>query len=176
MLSEEKAVKEFNNYHHIDPSVYYACFGISAESGKGDIIPCPETSSCLFVDGNGGIHEVDFEDIEKCKADLLGPYSAKLVDGINQSEARCRGLILFCFIYLNVNARDAYMLSFDRKGFDILGKVHSKTTKDEVDECQWKQFRFTFKEEARDAESFCCQLVQMEEEAIKKVSSYGGLG
>ena len=54
------------------------------------------------------------------------------------------------------------MLSLDRKGFDILGKVHSKMTKGEGDECQWKQFRFTFKEEARDAESFCRQLVQME--------------
>ena len=29
----------------------------------------------MFVDGNGGIHEVDFEDIEKCKADLLGKTS-----------------------------------------------------------------------------------------------------
>ena len=32
-----------DNYHLIDPSVNYACYGISAESGKGDIIPCPET-------------------------------------------------------------------------------------------------------------------------------------
>lgn len=29
----------------------------------------------MFVDGNGGTHEVDFEDIEKCKADLLGKTS-----------------------------------------------------------------------------------------------------
>ncbi|MBA0571307.1 hypothetical protein Golob_004887 [Gossypium lobatum] len=130
----------------------------------------------MFVDGNGGTHEVDFEDMEKCKASLLAPYSAKLIDGINQSEARRRGLILFCFIYLNVNARDAYMLSLDRKGFDVLGKVRSKVTGDEIDEYQWKQFRITFKEETRDIESFCQQLVEMEEDAIKKVSSYSGLG
>lgn len=68
------------------------------------------------------------------------------------------------------------MLSVDRKGFDILGKVRSKVTGDEIDEYQWKQFRITFKEEARDIESFCQQLVEMEEDAIKKVSSYSGLG
>lgn len=104
-------------------------------------------SSCMFVDGNGGTLEVDFEDMEKCKASLLGktslsrkknrllyftdssgmnydlditdsfsffiaPYSAKLIDGINQSEARRRGLILFCFIYLNVNARVRFPILF----------------------------------------------------------------
>ena len=68
------------------------------------------------------------------------------------------------------------MLSLDRKGFDVLGKVRSKATNDEIDEYQWKQFRFTFKEEARDVESFCHQLVQMEEEAVKKVSGFSGLG
>lgn len=68
------------------------------------------------------------------------------------------------------------MLSLDRKGFDTLGKVHSKTSVDEVDEYQWKQFRFRFREEAGDVESFCRQLVQMEEEAVKKVSDFTGLG
>ena len=33
------------------------------------------SSSCMFVDGNGGTHEVDFEDIERCKANLLGKTS-----------------------------------------------------------------------------------------------------
>ncbi|EOY18173.1 hypothetical protein QUC31_006597 [Theobroma cacao] len=183
MLSEEKAVKEFS----------YTVSGVLSSSnqlstsrsenlkelldgGEKYVIYKFNLSSCMFVDGNGGTHEVDFEDIEKCKADLLAPYSAKLIDGINQSEARRRALILFCFIYLNVNARDAYMLSLDRRGFDVLGKVRSKAMKDEVGEYQWKQFRITFKEEARDVESFCHQLVQMEEEAVKKVSSYSGLG
>jgi hypothetical protein len=32
-------------------------------------------------------------------------FSAKLIDGINQSEARRRALMLFCFVYLNANAR-----------------------------------------------------------------------
>ncbi|OMO96900.1 FMN-binding split barrel [Corchorus olitorius] len=156
--------------HHSKPSINDAWFHVSAESGMGDII------SCMFVDCNGGTHEVNFEDIERCKADLLTSYSAKLIDGINQSEARRRALIIFCFIYLNVHARDAFMLSIDRKGFDVLGKVRGNATIDEVGEYQWKQFRFTFKEEARDVESFCRQLVQMEEEAVKRVSSYSGLG
>ena len=28
--------------------------------------------SCTFIDGNGGTFEVDVEDMEKSKADLLG--------------------------------------------------------------------------------------------------------
>ncbi|XVE52685.1 hypothetical protein DITRI_Ditri02bG0142700 [Diplodiscus trichospermus] len=174
MLSEEKTVKEFS-YTVSGVLSSSNQFSTSRSENLKELIDGVE-NSCMFVDGNGGTHEVDFEDIEKCKADLLAPYSAKLIDGINRSEARRRGLILFCFIYLNVNARDAYMLSLDRKGFDVLGKVRSNTTKDEVDEYQWKQYRFTFKEEAGDVESFCRQLVQMEEEAVKKVSSYSGLG
>lgn len=33
------------------------------------------------------------------------PLSARLIDGINQSEARRRALMLFCFVYWNVNAK-----------------------------------------------------------------------
>ena len=33
------------------------------------------SSSCMFVNGNGGTLEVDFEDIERCKVDLLGKTS-----------------------------------------------------------------------------------------------------
>ena len=90
--------------------------------------------SCTFIDGNGGTFEVDVEDMEKSKADLLGkdlvldawnenlllmwqkysyllyvsfvaPFSAKLIDGINQSNARRRALMLFCFVYMNANAK-----------------------------------------------------------------------
>ncbi|KAK3232180.1 hypothetical protein Dsin_004061 [Dipteronia sinensis] len=132
-------------------------------------------SSCMFVDGYGCTHEIDLRDIETSKADLLAPLSARLIDGINQSQARRRALMLFCFVYSKANARDAMMLSVDRKGFDVLGKVPSPVMKEGIGEFQWKEFRFTFKEQATDVESFCRQLVEMEEEVVKKVSSYSGL-
>lgn len=68
------------------------------------------------------------------------------------------------------------MLSTDRKGFDVLGKGSSPVVKDGVAQYQWREYRFSLKEEARDAETFCRQLVEMEEEAVKKVSSFSGLG
>uniref|UniRef100_A0A7N2MGT0 Uncharacterized protein n=1 Tax=Quercus lobata TaxID=97700 RepID=A0A7N2MGT0_QUELO len=137
---------------------------------------CPYASlSSMFIDGNGGTYEVDLEDIESSKADPLAPFSAKLIDGINQNEARRRALMLFCFEFLNANARDAYMLSIDRKGFDVLGKVPSPLLKDGSSQYQWKEFRFTLKEEASDVENFCHQLVEMEEESVKKISGYSGL-
>lgn len=67
------------------------------------------------------------------------------------------------------------MLSIDRKGFDILSKVATPLVKDGFGQYQWKEFRFTLKEEARDVESFCRQLVEMEEDAVKEVSSHSGL-
>lgn len=68
------------------------------------------------------------------------------------------------------------MLSIDRKGFDVLGKVAKQVKEDGKVDSEWKEFRFIFKEEAEDVESFCRLLVEMEEEAVKKVSSYSGLG
>lgn len=132
-------------------------------------------SSCMFIDGHGRTHEVDMEAIEASKVDPLAFLSAKLIDGINRSESRRRALVLFCFVYLNADARDAFMLAVDRKGFDVLAKVPSSRSKDGTSEYVWKQFRFPFKEEALDVETFCHQLVKMEEEAVKKVSGYSGL-
>ncbi|PRQ59104.1 putative FMN-binding split barrel [Rosa chinensis] len=131
--------------------------------------------SCTYIDGNGSTHDIDQEDIGGSKADPLAPLSAKLIDGINQSVARRRALMLFCLTYKNANAKDAYMLSVDRKGFDILSKVAGPLLKDGIGQYQWKEFRFTLKEEARDVESFCSQLVEMEEDAVKEVSSHSGL-
>lgn len=71
--------------------------------------------------------------------------------------------------------KDAYMLSIDRKGFEVLSKVPSPAMKDGYGQFQWKQFRLSLKEEARDVEAFCRQLVEMEEEAVKEVSGHSGL-
>lgn len=71
--------------------------------------------------------------------------------------------------------KDAYIASIDRKGFDVLGRLPSPVLKDGIGNYEWKEFRFMFKEEANDVETFCRQLVEMEEEAIKEVSSYSGL-
>ncbi|CAL1374479.1 unnamed protein product [Linum trigynum] len=131
-------------------------------------------SSCMYVDGNGGTHEVDTEDIEKCRTDPLASFSSRLIDGINQSEARCKALTLFCLVHLNANARDVYMLSVDRKGFDMLAKV-AAVGNDGICDYQWKEYRFSFKEEAFDLETFCGQLVEMEEEVVKKIGNYSGL-
>ncbi|KAM1126038.1 hypothetical protein ACFX2B_040765 [Malus domestica] len=131
--------------------------------------------SCMYVDGSGETHKIDTEDMAATKADLLAPLSAKLIDGINQSAARRRALMLFCCSYLNANAKDAYMLSIDRKGFEVLSKVPSPGFKDGFGQFEWKEFRLSLKEEAHDVEAFCRQLVEMEEEAVKEVSGHSGL-
>ncbi|KAJ1443161.1 heme oxygenase HugZ-like superfamily [Sesbania bispinosa] len=181
ILSEQKAMKEFT----------YTVSGVLSSSGSRSSrsdnlqellrdngrysVYRFKMRSCTFVDGHGGNFEVDVEDLETSKADQLAPFSAKLIDGINQSEARRRALILFCFVYMDTNAKDAYVTSIDRKGFDVLAKVTSPVLKDGVGHYQWKELRFMFKEEAKDVEMFCHQLVEMEEEVINKVSTSSGL-
>ncbi|KAL8463134.1 hypothetical protein ACS0TY_033082 [Phlomoides rotata] len=132
-------------------------------------------SSCTYFDINGEAHAVKLEDIEKSKTDLVARFSVGLIDEINQSEMRRRALILFCITFLNENAKDAFLLSVDRKGFDVLGKILGSVNSDGSREYKWKELRFTFKDEASDVETFCQQLLQMEEEALKKVSSISGI-
>ncbi|KAG6485901.1 hypothetical protein ZIOFF_054468 [Zingiber officinale] len=147
--------------------------------------------SCSYLDGNGGAHDVELNEVEVPKVDRLLPFSEKIIDGINQSQARRRALMLFCLEYYNTMARhmlplsyesftvdamkDAFILSIDHKGFDILAKVTEGVTSSSVN-YRWKEFRFTFKEEAQDMEAFCNMLVELEEEALRRVKTYSGLG
>ncbi|KAL7147967.1 hypothetical protein ABFS83_06G146500 [Erythranthe nasuta] len=132
-------------------------------------------SSCMYIDAKGGTHEVNLEDMEKSKVDPLSPFLTSLIDGINRSETRRRALVLFCIAFLNENAKDAFLLSADRKGFEVLGKVLGSLNEDGSREYQWKELRFTFKDEARDLEIFCQHLLQMEEEALKSISHSAGI-
>ncbi|GJN08294.1 hypothetical protein PR202_ga26200 [Eleusine coracana subsp. coracana] len=68
------------------------------------------------------------------------------------------------------------MLSVDHHGFDVLAKVpQSVISLDVPQQYHWKEFRFTFKEPAKDVEDFCSRLVELEEEAIQSIKSYSGL-
>lgn len=128
--------------------------------------------SCNYVDVLGQKHEVDLKDIERALIDPLSPFFGALIEGINRSEARRRGLMLFCFVYLNVRARDALIISVDRKGFDVLGKVATDLKKDASasSNFEWKDFSFSFGREVEDIETFCFLLSKMEEEALKQIS------
>lgn len=133
-------------------------------------------SSCSYVDGSGNIHDVEVEDVQAPKADLLFPFAEKLIDGINQSQSRRRALMLFCLEYYNAHARDALMLSIDQYGFDVLAKVPESTASNaQTLQFVWKEFRFSFKEEASDLEAFCHLLIGLEEEVLQSVRSYSGL-
>lgn len=131
--------------------------------------------SCMYFDSNGGTHEVDLEEVHATKPDPLSSHTMSLIDGINQSEARRRALVLFCITHLNKNAKDAFLLSIDRKGIDVLGKVLGPIRSDGSREYQWREFRIAFTEEAHTVETFCRQLVEMEEEALKSISNFSGI-
>lgn len=182
MLAEHKAISESS----------YAVYGILSSSNlrtntrSGNLLELLdgeepytvykfELRSCRFIDNNGRAHNVEMKDIEASKPDHLAPFIASLIDGINQSETRRRALSLICFTYCNANTRDAYILSVDRKGIDVMGMVPGPVIQDGTRQCQWKEFRIPLKEEARDLETFCQQLAQMEEESLKKVSVDSGL-
>lgn len=71
--------------------------------------------------------------------------------------------------------KDAFILSIDAKGFDVLAKVIGSVNDDGSHEYQWKELRFAFKNVAPDVETFCQRLLEMEEEALNKISSAAGL-
>ncbi|CAI8612042.1 unnamed protein product [Vicia faba] len=181
ILSEQKATEEFS--YSVSEVLNSSGSSTSRSDNLQELLGDTEkysvyrfkTRSCTFIDGHGSTFDVDVENLGTSKADLLAPFSAKLIDGINQSETRRRALVLLCFVYMNANAKDAYVTSVDRKGFDVLAKVTGPVSKDGVGEYQWKEFRFMFEREANDVEMFCIQLVEMEEEVIKKVSVSSGL-
>ncbi|KAK4367301.1 hypothetical protein RND71_015181 [Anisodus tanguticus] len=145
------------------------------DSDKSYVVLKFNPSSCMYIDSNGGTHEVDLEEVQATKPDPLSSYTMSLVDGINQSEARRRALILFCITHLNKNAKDAYLLSIDRKGLDVLGKVLGPIRSDGSREYEWRELRVAFREEAHTVETFCHQLVDMEEEALKSISNFSGI-
>lgn len=183
MLSEQKAIEDFGStVSNILKSSNLKCTSSSQHlkeflKGNGEHVMYKfDVRSSTFIDSKGGMHEVDAEDFSTSKADSLTPFSAALIDGINQSDARRRALMLFCLVYFNANAKDAYILSVDRKGFDLLGKVPSLAVNGESGQYEWKDFRFTLKNEATDLGAFCEQLMEMEEEVVKRISSYSGLG
>lgn len=137
------------------------------------LFPC---SSCVYIDSLGSSHKVDLDNFEPPKADLLLPFSARIIDGINRSDPRRRALIFFCFEYFNVTATDALLLSIDHHGFDVLAKVPEKAVLLDVPrQYVWREFRFSFKEAAKDIEDFCRMLVELEEEALQSMKSYSGL-
>ncbi|WVZ56475.1 hypothetical protein U9M48_006996 [Paspalum notatum var. saurae] len=136
-----------------------------------------DISSCVYIDSSGSSHNIDMDSFEPPKANLLMPFSAKLIDGINRSDSRRRALVLFCFEYFDVTARNAVMLSIDHHGFDVLAKVPERATLDNIpQQYHWKEFRFPFKEPAKDAEDFCRRLVELEDEVMQSIKSYSGLG
>nr|CAB3496345.1 unnamed protein product [Digitaria exilis] len=136
-----------------------------------------DIGSCVYIDSSGSSHNIELDSFEPPKSDLLMPFSAKLIDGINRSDSRRRALIFFCFEYFNALARDAVMLSIDHHGFDVLAKVPETDILANVPrKYHWKEFRFIFKEPAKNAEDFCRTLVELEEEVVKSMKSYSGLG
>ena len=58
----------------------------------------------------------------------------------------------------------------------MLAKVPSLTAGDGFGQCEWKDFRFTLKNEATNIGDFCQQLMEMEEEVVKRITNYSGLG
>ncbi|CAL4915411.1 unnamed protein product [Urochloa decumbens] len=87
-----------------------------------------DIGSCIYIDSSGSNHNIELDSFEPPKPDLLMPFSAKLIDGINRNDSRRRALILFCFEYFDVLARDAAMLSIDHHGIDVVAKVPERAT------------------------------------------------
>ncbi|KAA0042493.1 hypothetical protein IC582_020962 [Cucumis melo] len=183
ILFEQKAIEDFGSLvSNILKSSKLKCTSRSQHlkeilnGNEEHVLYKFDVRSSMYIDSKGGMYEVEAEHFTTSKADSLTPFSAVLIDGINQNATRRRALMLFCLVYFNANAKDAYIVSVDRKGFELLGKVPILGLNVEFGQYEWKDFRFTLKNEAKDIGDFCQQLLEMEEEVVKRITSYSGLG
>ncbi|XP_052729249.1 uncharacterized protein LOC108337375 isoform X2 [Vigna angularis] len=111
IVSEQKAIKEFT--YTVSGVLSSSASSTSRSDNLQGLLGDNErytvfrfkTRSCTFIDGNGGTFDVDVEDLETSKADPLAQFSAKIIDGINQSKARRTALMLFCFVFKDTNAK-----------------------------------------------------------------------
>lgn len=72
-----------------------------------------------------------------------------------------------CAVYLQVRVQDAYIFSADRWGFNVLAKaVPSEESEATEPNKLWREFRFGFAREVKDAEGFCVLLAEMEKESL----------
>eukprot|EP00252_Welwitschia_mirabilis_P006467 TRINITY_DN17349_c0_g1_i1.p1 TRINITY_DN17349_c0_g1~~TRINITY_DN17349_c0_g1_i1.p1 ORF type:complete len:349 (-),score=68.75 TRINITY_DN17349_c0_g1_i1:448-1494(-) len=129
-----------------------------------------KTRSCDYVDISRERHEVNLNDTKGFSKDEISSFSGALIEGINRSDTRRLGLMLFCYVYMNVHARDALLLSIDSKGFEVFAKVSNGKGGTSSVQFEWRALRFPFDIEVRDIVSFCRILSKMEDEALKKVS------
>ncbi|KVI09793.1 hypothetical protein Ccrd_011815, partial [Cynara cardunculus var. scolymus] len=113
-----------------------------------------DISSITYIEGKGSSHEVDLKDMEESKADPLSLFSASLIDGINQSEARRRALMILCATYLNKNVKWWFPLIGKGWTFKVVGPMTDVGSR----ECEWKELRLVLTEEAGDVETFCRRL------------------
>lgn len=135
--------------------------------------------TCQYVDLVGGRHEVDVTDLAAATVDHLCPVLAGLIEGINQNDTRRLALIMFCAVYMNVRAQDAYIFAADRWGINLLAKVeeskagdtkHNEPSSPSSAENKWREFRFAFSQEVRNTEQFCTLLVEMERECLETLN------
>jgi hypothetical protein len=106
-----------------------------------------------------------------CQLDLLAE--------LNESGEWRREFTLFCAAYLGVEAADAFVLSADRLGFSVLGRVAgdsgggegggtagSGAGVGEGREGRWRLFRFAFEREVSGREAFMHILDEMRREVV----------
>eukprot|EP00897_Mesotaenium_endlicherianum_P003619 jgi/Mesen1/3285/ME001906S02384 len=90
-----------------------------------------------------------------------------LLEGLNRSPAHRRAFVMFCAAHMRTHAEDAFIYSADRWGFNLLANI---VLEGEEGSAQWKEYRFGFQSEVRDAEGFCLVLEEMEKEIGAAVS------
>ncbi|KAJ7563068.1 hypothetical protein O6H91_03G095500 [Diphasiastrum complanatum] len=136
--------------------------------------------SCYYVDSTGMRHKLELSDImdsDASSSDALSPLLAAIIEGVNQSEQRRLALMALCVIHQRVRAQDAIMASADRWGFTVLAKVSDNTSNEKnfatetaeasLTKTRWKELRFSFDHEVRDADSFCFLLSELERETLR---------
>lgn len=156
------------------------------EPRKDDMFYRFDANLCQYVDISGIKHLVDLEVLKKAKS-CLSPLLQVVIEGINRNRKRRMGLKVLCAWFLRVKVEEAFALSADKWGLNVLAKtipdldgdVHKRTKSgeknaDSSDVAEWKDLRLTFKEEVHDINELCAMLGQMERECVAALGEAKG--
>ncbi|GAQ81926.1 hypothetical protein KFL_000950010 [Klebsormidium nitens] len=140
-----------------------------------------EPKEWTYMDVAGERKSGTAEEFQGALTDPLALVSVPLIDALNRDQGTRKRLILFAAAYMQVEARDAYVLSIDRWGFTCLVQRSISIDPAEIgtpvtletgsnmgkNEGEWGEFRFSFSHEVRDAEGFCATFEAMEADVIR---------
>ena len=126
----------------------------------------PEPTKAIYCGLAGRQQELHPWDVDAAMLDPLATSLPHLLTELNSDPEWQQQLRVFCAAYMGVEVSSALVAEADRLGFRLLGQVAGDAAAPGAGAQQqrWRQFRFQFQREMKNAEGFWNMLREMGQE------------